>query len=274
MTLISKITPVIKDRMTKVLAGVLVSAASLYAPMLSAAPIYKVVDSKTGQVTFTDNPQSYDQQAGKQISQTGVTTGNNSADQTSNSQASSNQNNSQNSIPSKNSGAALNAQSVTNLPEMTTQTRAVNYQLVMIEPSEERAYRRPAQSIDVQLQITPALQVGDTVTIYLDDTVVAQGLTASIASVDILPGEHSIKAAVTNKRGQVIKQVSRTIYVIQNTARLQQNKKIAEQLMAYERLPWYQKLLLKRRQDKNATAQSLNKPSANTPMTLEIPAIR
>lgn len=266
MTLTSKANLLTNKQRVKIIAGLLISATSFYMPVSNAAPIYKVIDSQTGQVTFTDNPQNYEQQADKQISQTGVTTGNSSANQTSNNQASSSQNSSQNGIQNQNTGAALNAQSVTDMPEMTIQTRAVNYQLTMLEPAEERAYRRPAQSIDVQLQITPALQVGDTVTIYLDDAVVAQGLTASMASVNILPGEHSIKAVVVNKSGQVIQQVSRTIYVIQNTARLQENKKIAEQLLAYERLSWTQKMLLKLRRD--------NKPLANTPMTLEIPAIK
>ena len=50
--------------------------ASLCAPLANAAPIYKVVDEQTGQVTFTDRPQSYEQQVGKQVSQTTVTTGN------------------------------------------------------------------------------------------------------------------------------------------------------------------------------------------------------
>ena len=260
MTLTSKANLLKNKQRVKIIAGLLISAIGFYMPISNAAPIYKVIDSQTGQVTFTDNPQNYEQQAGKQISQTGVTTGNNSANQSSNNQASSSQNSSQNGIQNKNTGAALNAQSVTDVPEMTTQTRAVNYQLTMLEPSDERAYRRPAQSIDVQLQVTPALQAGDTVTIYLDDTVVAQGLSASIATVDILPGEHNIRAVVNNKKGQGMQQISRKVYVIQNTARLQQNKKIAEQLLAYGRLSWTQKMLLKLRRDKSTNVQSLNTP--------------
>ena len=262
MTVLSKVNLSVNDQITKVITALIISTASLYASTLNAAPIYKVVDSQTGQITFTDNPQSYDQQENKQVSQTGITTGNNSnspsassansANQTSTSQASSRQNN--------NASSTLSAQSVADLPEMTAQTRAVNYQLTMLEPSEERAYRRPAQSIAVQLQMNPALQAGDTVTISLDDTVVAQGLSASIATVDILPGEHNIRAVVMNKKGQVVQQVSRKVYVIQNTVRLQQNKKIAEQLLAYERLSWTQKMLLKLRRDKGTNVQFLNTP--------------
>ncbi len=262
MTVLSKVNLSVNDQITKVITALIISTASLYASTLNAAPIYKVVDSQTGQITFTDNPQSYDQQENKQVSQTGITTGNNSnspnvssanrTNQTITSQMSSSQNN--------NASSTLSAQSVTDLPEMTSQARVVNYQMTMLEPSAERAYRRPAQSIAVQLQMNPALQAGDTVTIYLDDTVVAQGLSASIATVDILPGEHNIRAVVMNKKGQVVQQVSRKVYVIQNTVRLQQNKKIAEQLLAYERLSWTQKMLLKLRRDKGTNVQFLNTP--------------
>ena len=68
------------------LTGLVMSTASLYAPMANAAAIYKVVDEKTGQVTFTDRPQNYEQQAGKQISQTSVMTGSDSVGANSSSQ--------------------------------------------------------------------------------------------------------------------------------------------------------------------------------------------
>ena len=67
-----------KELSLSLLTGLIISTASLYAPMANAAAIYKVVDEKTGQVTFTDRPQNYEQQAGKQISQTSVMTGSDS----------------------------------------------------------------------------------------------------------------------------------------------------------------------------------------------------
>ena len=278
MTLKSKAGLLINKQKIKITAGLLISATSFYMPISNAASIYKVVDSKTGQVTFTDRPQSYEQQSDKQVSQIAVTTGNSSSSPNTSSTnqgtqtATSSQNN--NIGIGVGEGATLNAQTVTGLPEMTTTPVAVNYQLAIIEPVDERAYRRPAQSIVVQAQIKPALQVGDSASVYLDGDFVALGLSASIDTVDVLPGEHSVQVMVKNKQGQIVQQVSRTIYLIQNTVRLQQNKKLAEQLLAYERLPWYQKVLLKMRQDKNTNVQSLNVPAANTPMTLEIPAIK
>lgn len=238
------------------LAGLIVTSASLQLSIANAAPIYKVVDEKTGQVTFTDRPQNYEQEAGKQISQTDVI---------------SNANSSYNNAPAATQAASSAA--VTTQSSVNASTKAlVNYQLTMIEPSEERAYRRPVQTIDVNIQVKPALQAGDNVSIYLDGNEVAQGLNASIATVDILPGTHNIRAVVKSDKGQILKQVERTVHVIQNTQTLQKNKKIAEQLLAYQRLPWYQKVLLKMRQDgKQPNMQSFTKPIVDKPMTLEEP---
>ncbi len=257
----------IKNKMA--LAGLLIGVASLYAPTLNAAPIYKVVDEKTGQVTFTDRPQNYQQQAGKQISQTSVMTGNDSVGANSSGQTN-------NTSPQPaNTAQVPAAASATSSNDSTVNKAPINYQLTMIEPSEERAYRRPAQSIVVNLQLKPALQAGDSVSITLDDNEVAQGLSTSISTVDILPGAHVINAVIKNAKGQTLKQISRTVYVIQNTQTLQNNKKIAQQLLAYQQLPWHQKVLLKMRQDgKQPNMQSFTKPIVDKPMTLEQPVIK
>ena len=263
-----------KELSLSLLTGLIISTASLYAPMANAAAIYKVVDEKTGQVTFTDRPQNYEQQAGKQISQTSVMTGSDSVGANSSSQTSNANNQPVNTAQEP---AAANTTGTTANSDSTVNKAPINYQLTMTEPSEERAYRRPVQTIDVKVQVKPALQVGDSVSIYLDGNEVAQGLSASIATVDVLPGAHNIKAVIKNKKGQVEKQVERTVYVIQNTQTLQKNKKLAEQLLAYQRLPWYQKVLLKMRQDGKQpnmlsfTKQIVDKPIVDTPMTLEEP---
>lgn len=225
------------------LAGLLICTASLYAPLSNAAPIYKVIDPQTGQVTFTDSPQSY-QQSGKTISDTGISTGDTANNRTT-------------ATPTENQASQPLSAAQSVPPELTVAPNnaltAINYQLTMTEPSEKRAYRRPAQSIVVSVQLKPALQAGDTVTIYLDGQAVVQGLSASLPTVDILPGEHSVQATVSNAKGQTIQQVSRTVYVIQNTKAMQNKKKMAEQLLAYQRLPWQQKLLLKLRQKEAPT---------------------
>ena len=225
-----------------------VALASLCTSLTNAAPIYKVVDEQTGQVTFTDRPQDYEQQAGKQVSQMAITTGNETSRSTS-------LNTTTNSNTSRQSSNASQA-TATESPAINTKvTTPVNYQLAITEPSEERAYRRPVQNIDVNVQIKPALQVGDSARIYFDDKEVAQGLSASIATVDVLPGTHTIKAIIQSETGQTLEQITRTVYVIQNTTTLQDNKRKAAQLLAYQKLAWYQKLMLKLRQQEVAQSQ-------------------
>lgn len=230
----------------------IISTASLCTIMATAAPIYKIVDEKTGQVTFTDRPQNHAQQAGKQVSQMVITTGNET-----------NRVNSNNTSSNNASGYGVGSNGASNQPSNMPQTTAVavtstkaqtpvNYQLAITEPSEERAYRRPAQNIDVTVQVSPALQAGDTVGIYFDNKEVAQGLNTSLATVDIFPGAHEIKAVIKNEKGEALQQVSRTIHVIQNNTTLQNNKKIAKQLLAYQNLPWHQKVMLRMRQKEGA----------------------
>ncbi|PYE38333.1 DUF4124 domain-containing protein [Psychrobacter fozii] len=220
--------------------GLLVFTASLYAPLANASAIYKVVDEKTGQVTFTDRPQNYEQQADKQVTQTSVMTRSDTLNSSNNSNTS--------GQSSSTAQAASTETTITPDADSSTVKTAVNYQLTITEPSEERAYRRPAQNIAVNVQVKPSLQAGDNVSIYLDGNEVAQGLNASIPTVDILPGSHSITAVVTNEKGKTLQQVARTVYVIQNNTTLQDNKRKAEQLLAYQNLSLYQKLLLKLRQ--------------------------
>ena len=239
---------------SSVKVGLLTIATSLCMPLTPAAPIYKVIDEQTGQVTFTDRPQSYEQQTGKQISQIAITTGNET---------------NSSGVANTASSSATNGSDVITQPVAATQTlnapatatttatvkAPVSYQLTIAEPSEERAYRRPVQNIDVNVQIRPALQVGDSARIYFDDKEVAQGLSASIATVDVLPGAHTIKAVIQSETGQTLEQITRTVYVIQNTTTLQDNKRKAEQLLAYQKLAWYQKLMLKLRQQEVAQSQ-------------------
>ncbi len=229
---------VINNKLPQILlSGFMISTASFYMTMATAAPIYKVVDEKTGQVTFTDRPQNHEQQVGRRVTEMAITTGNET-------------NRSDNNTTSN---QLSDTQQNTTKPVTNTKPEVqVNYQIAIAEPSEERAYRRPVQNIDINVQIKPALQAGDTISIYFDNKEVAQGLTASIATIDILPGAHSIKAVVKNQKGGVVQQVTRTVYVIQNTTALQNKKKIAKQLLAYQNLPWHQKVMLKMRQKQAA----------------------
>lgn len=225
------------------LGAMIISATTLCVTFANAAPIYKVIDEKTGQVTFTDRPQSYEQQADKKVSQMTITT-----------DATSDTTNQPNNSHTNSQPAAIATRQTAAVPSSNPKTVApINYQLAITEPSEERAYRRPAQTINVRVQVTPALQAGHSISIYFDESEVAQGLSASIATINLLPGSHAIRAVVKNEKDQILQQVTRTVYVIQNNTTLQNNKKIAQQLLAYQNLPWHQKVLLKLRQKETAT---------------------
>ena len=227
--------------------GFLLTSASFYAITAKAAPIYKVIDESTGQVTFTDNPQVYEQQAGKQISEMGITTAQSSNNRMNTAQSSSTQ-------ASSTSASTPLSPSQTTPPTMTvaTQRAPINYQLTMVEPTEERAYQRPSQSIVIKVQTQPLLQKGDTVVITLNGKIVGQGSNASVPTVDVVPGQHSVEVSIKNEAGQTLQQIQRTVYVIQNTAILRQKQQLAEQILAYQRLSWQQKLLLKIRQQDNS----------------------
>ena len=255
------IQPLKNHQLTGLLLGMVIGITSFYTPMTNAAAIYKVVDEKTGQVTFTDRPQNYEQQVGKQISQTSVMTGSDSVGT-----------NSSNQTDNVSNPPSYTAQNPHVIDANNSIIKApIKYQLTMTEPNEERAYRRPSQSIEVSLQLKPALQEGDSVVIYLDGNEVAQSLNASIATVDIMPGTHTLRAVVKNEKGQTVKQADRTIYVIQNTQTLQHNKKITQQLLAYQRLPWHQKVLLKMRQkDGNLQQTESSQPTTNDVFTKKV----
>lgn len=245
------------------LSLLLTAALATSAMNAQSANIYKVVDEKTGQVTYTDRPETYQQNADKQIIDTHIPTVSpmraNSAPANPSPVNSANSSPATPSTPSTNipanNSSTLSVQnsappSLTILPASTAST----YRFNMATPESEMAYRRPAQNIDVSLSISPTLKAGDRVAIYLDKVQVAEGLTASIGTVDILPGPHQISATVKNIKGETIASIERTIYILQNTQALQQKKKLAEQLQAYQRLPWHQKMYLRMKQNKVPTS--------------------
>ena len=202
-----------------------------------AASIYKVVDKDTGRITFTDRPDSYKQDNSKQVSDTHIATARPSAASGTNAPAYSA------TGTNTNAGQALSVQNNTP-PELTTKAVAsstsATYRLAMTTPASSQAYRRPAQTIDIQLAVSPALKAADKIAIYLDGNEVAQGVTAQLPTIDMLPGEHQISGKISNEQGVVIAEVSQIIYILQNTLVLQQKKlkeqQLIEQLKAYEKL--------------------------------------
>ena len=241
------------------------SILALTAVTGQAATIYKVVDQETGRITFTDRPDSYQQDSRKQVIDTHIATTRPGVSMVEGYSAA--------TAPVAPVNSATNGlgQSLAvnnNLPpelgESMPRSTATRYRLTMTEPASSRAYRRPAQDIVIQLAISPALQTEDQVAIYLDGNEVAQGATVQLPTLDILPGEHQISGKITNEHAGVIAEVSQTIYIIQNTSVLQQKKlkeqQLIEQLKAYQKLPWPQKLYLQLQQ-KNLPQAAIPKPN-------------
>lgn len=131
-----------------------------------------------------------------------------------------------------------------------------NYTVKITNPSEDRAYIRPAESVDIALMVEPKLNALETLVVSIDGHFLTANQTNTILnSGDYAPGEHIIKAEIQDETGQVIASDVRTIYLIQNTQLMRDNRAKAEAKATYEAAPWYKKLLLKLSQE--------NKPKPN-----------
>lgn len=206
----------------------LTSMASLTA---TATPIYKVTDNN-GKVIFTDRPNQYQDTASDitsiSISPTSATT----------------------STYTPAPASSHHTSATANHQNSQTPKR---YQLTFISPSEPTPYHRPAQNIDVQLSVTPSLDATDTVQILLDGQPITQGLTASIPTLELNPGEHTLTAQIISHGDghptSTLSQVNQTISVIQNNLAVQNKRALQRKKAVYDRLPWYQKLYFNLRQD-------------------------
>lgn len=104
-------------------------------------------------------------------------------------------------------------------------TLSFGYHIEITEPSEERAYHRPAQTIEVKAEAS-GLEAGFTTAILLNGQVIGDGLSASVATVDLVPNAYTLEAIVMDKKAQTVARDTRTIHVIQ-TNQIQRKKKAA-----------------------------------------------
>lgn len=248
------------------LSTLLLATTSLTMFGAHAGTIYKVVDQKTGQVTFTDRPSAYQKDKSNQVTDTHIQTSainNILLNPRAGSQPTSLNSAPLNSAPTVSAPKSSIRQAQRSSPKkMQTDSKPSDYQLSIRLPEGERAYRRPAQTIDVKIAVSPALKSGDKIAIYLDDIEVAQGQSATIASIDLLPGEHQLTATIANANGEIINKASQTIYIIQNTPILQHKQRLTKQHQAYQSLPWHKKMLLKLRQN--------NLPASASPKSTDV----
>lgn len=124
--------------------------------------------------------------------------------------------------------------------------------VVIDEPSESRAYQRPAQNVDIVVSVG-ALRPTDTLVVTLNDQFLGVNQTSfSIPTVDLNPDKYVIVAKIQDEAGRTIASDSKEIFVIQNTnaiklKKAEQAKKDAK--AKYDALPWYKKAYYTMRQD-------------------------
>lgn len=127
-----------------------------------------------------------------------------------------------------------------------------NYSVSITEPSESRAYQRPAQNIDINIAVGN-LKPTDTLEVTLNGQFIgANQHSLSIPTIDLNPNEYVIRAEVQDEAGRVVAQDSKTVYVIQNThaTKLRQAQEAKKQAIAqYRALPWYKRAYYTLRQD-------------------------
>lgn len=120
---------------------------------------------------------------------------------------------------------------------------ALAYSIQITEPSVDRAYHKPFQSIEVSA-VAKNLPQGYTTAILLNGKVVADGTTASIATAGLDPNSYQLSAIIMDKNAHTVAKDERTIYVIQKATLAHKKQEAIKARQDYESLSWYQKALI------------------------------
>lgn len=170
------------SRHLKLLIAILVFSQPVF-----AGKIYKVVDGKTGEVTFTDEPPA---DAGA-VEIHGA------------------------DLPPINSQTTPEVEPKPQpQPEITP--AAVNYQdFRVIQPSDQATIPPGQEDLEVQLSIEPALQEGHLVQLFFDGKKFGQPASAtSFRVADLYRGSHTISATIVDQTGKTLKSTpATTIFV-------------------------------------------------------------
>lgn len=132
-------------------------------------------------------------------------------------------------------------------------SQAFAYELV-ISPTEDRAYQRPAQSADISVSVRPTPPNYYTLSVSVDGKVLFAGASVamgqvSLPSVDYDLGEHTVLAELKDDAGHVVATDRRLIYFIQNSTIAKHNRHQQASQEAFVRLPWYKRLYINLHQD-------------------------
>ena len=94
--------------------------------------------------------------------------------------------------------------------------RPVQYRLNFISPLDEQTVRKP-ESVEVSVDVKPALVQGDSLIIMWDGKPVSNTNSVSISTEEVDRGEHHVLARVVSAQGRTLAEKSTTVYLQQGS---------------------------------------------------------
>lgn len=134
------------------------------------------------------------------------------------------------------------------------------YDIIITEPSVDRAYHKPLQNIEVVAKVD-YLPQGYTTAILLNGRVVADGLTASIPTQDLDPNAYQLSAIIMDKNAKTVAKDEKMVYVIHKATLAHKKQNAIRAREAYDALPWHKKLAI----GLNPNVQAPQKVDEQTP---------
>ncbi len=107
----------------------------------------------------------------------------------------------------------------TQSPPPATEEASAYSEFKIATPSANEAIRDNAGNFSINLNIQPALQSGDAVTVYLDGKQVGNGVALSYNVTNVDRGEHSVFAVLNNSAGDIIQNTETVKFSILRFAR-------------------------------------------------------
>ncbi|MFW2176559.1 MULTISPECIES: DUF4124 domain-containing protein [unclassified Moraxella] len=229
---------------------------NLISPMsLSWAEVYKTIKAD-GSVVYTDNPNiAYQYAQSTQQLKVLDQLGRNAPPATQNTQSLATQapiaettkqtveNEMVEAVVNTNNGINANNQPLS-APIVKVSQRG-DYQLTLLSPAPNMAYRRVVQPIAVDVQLRPRLRAGDRLVYRLNGKHLSTSQEHQVAiETDTLdPNTYTLTVEVENIKGEVVASTSRQLQILPNNIAIQkQRKAMAEAKKAYDALPWYKKI--------------------------------
>lgn len=92
---------------------------------------------------------------------------------------------------------------------------------VIAEPADQSTFRNNAGQVTVKLDLEPALQAGDVVSIMLDGNKIGEGKSTVLSLSNVDRGTHILEAAVKNSQGDTLISAGPVSFTLQRTSLLQ-----------------------------------------------------